>query len=193
MPDFAIAKVDNDKKQILDYANKAIDFDILVTVPTNKGADIIEESGLGDDLGFVPVDKHTLQSKVKENIFVIGDATDAPASKAGSVAHFEADILIENILDYINDKPLSHSFDGHANCFIESGNGKGLLIDFNYEQEPVEGTFPIPGIGPLSLLKETWFNHLGKMAFKWVYWNMLLPARKIPFVTVHMTKKGKKL
>ena len=49
VPDFAIAKVDNDKKQILDYANKAIDFDILVTVPTNKGADIIEESGLGDD------------------------------------------------------------------------------------------------------------------------------------------------
>jgi len=86
---------------------------------------------------------------------------------------------------------MNEEFDGHANCFIETGGGKALLIDFNYDHEPVTGTFPIPGIGPLRLLKESRFNHWGKLAFKWVYWNMLLKARPIPFVTAKMNEAGK--
>jgi sulfide:quinone oxidoreductase len=126
-------------------------------------------------------------------MFVIGDATDVPASKAGSVAHFEAEVLTENILNYINGKPLEEGFDGHANCFIETGNNKGMLIDFNYTQEPVEGTFPIAGVGPMRLLKESVLNHWGKLAFRWIYWNMLLKGIPIPFVKAQMSKKGKKI
>ena len=107
-------------------------------------------------------------------------------------SHFEAEILTENILKYIEGKPLNPKFDGHANCFIETGKGKALLIDFNYDVEPLKGKFPFAGIGPLNLLEESAFNHFGKMAFKWVYWNMLLPARKIPFVTPTMSRAGKK-
>jgi hypothetical protein len=175
-----------------DYCGEVVDFDLLVTIPTNMGDECILRSGFGDDLNYVPTDKNTLQSKVKENIFVIGDATNVPASKAGSVAHFEAEILTENILKYIEGKPLNPEFDGHANCFIETGKGKALLIDFNYDVEPLKGKFPFAGIGPLNLLEESAFNHFGKMAFKWVYWNMLLPARKIPFVTPTMSRAGKK-
>ena len=141
----------------------------------------------------MPTDKHTLQSKEYENIFVIGDATDLPTSKAGSVAHFQGEILTENILNYINRKPLTAHYDGHANCFIESGYNKAFLIDFNYDYEPVSGTFPLPGIGPFSLLKETRVNHLGKMAFKYIYWNMLLKGIPIPTVPAHMKKSGKNL
>jgi hypothetical protein len=65
-------------------------------------------------------------------------------------------------------------FDGHANCFIESGFGKGILIDFNYDTEPLPGKFPLPGIGPFSLLEETEMNHYGKIMFRWMYWNFLL-------------------
>lgn len=191
--DFAIERVDAEGKKIIDYGGKEVGYDLLVTVPTNMGDPLIERSGLGDDLRFVPTDKHTLQSKIYENIFVIGDATDLPTSKAGSVAHFEAEILTENILNYIAGKQMTASFDGHANCFIETGHSKGLLIDFNYETEPVEGTFPIPGIGPLRLLRESRVNHWGKRAFKWIYWNLLLKARKIPFVTPEMQLKGKHL
>jgi sulfide:quinone oxidoreductase len=147
---------------------------------------------MGDDLNFIPTDKHTLRSKDHENIFVIGDATNVPASKAGSVAHFEADILTENIMHYIKGEALQASFDGHSNCFIETGHGKALLIDFNYDHEPVPGTFPIPGIGPLKMLKEKRVNHWGKLAFRWVYWNMLLKGIPIPFVPAHMRKAGKK-
>ena len=163
----------------------------LVTTPTNLGDEMIERSGLGDDMNFVPTNKGPLQSKAHENIFVIGDASNIPASKAGSVAHFEGEILEEDILRFIAGKPLKEEFDGHSNCFVETGNGKAILIDFNYTQEPVEGTFPIPGVAPLKLLKETRMNHMGKLAFRWVYWNMLLKGTHIPFVTTTMSTEGK--
>ncbi|MEZ5007619.1 MAG: FAD/NAD(P)-binding oxidoreductase [Chitinophagales bacterium] len=191
--DFYIEKVDNDRKVIVDYGGKEVPFDLLVTVPTNMGSEIIARSGMGDDLNFVPTDNQTLQSKAYENVFVIGDATDLPASKAGSVAHFEAEILVENILNYMKGEPMTAKFDGHSNCFIETGNGKALVIDFNYEQEPVEGTFPFNKVGPLNLLKESKLNHWGKLAFRQVYWKMILPAKKIPFVGANMSLKGKKI
>ncbi|RTL49864.1 MAG: NAD(P)/FAD-dependent oxidoreductase [Sphingobacteriales bacterium] len=189
--DFAIQEVDNANKKIIDYSGKEVPFDLLVTVPTNKGDELMARSGLGDDLNYVPTNRATLQSKNYENIFVIGDASNIPASKAGSVAHFEAEILTENILRYMKDEPLKEKFDGHANCFIETGNGKALLIDFNYTHEPVEGSFPFPGVGPLRLLKESRMNHMGKLAFRWIYWNMLLKGTHIPFVSATMQEAGK--
>lgn len=189
--DFAIEQVDNENKKIIDYGGREIPFDLLVTVPTNKGDEMIGRSGMGDDLNYVPTNKATLQSVNYKNVFVLGDASNIPASKAGSVAHFEAEILTENIIRYINDQPLKEEFDGHANCFIETGNGKALLIDFNYTHEPVEGTFPFPGLGPLRLLKESRMNHMGKLAFRWVYWNMLLKGTHIPFVSATMSEAGK--
>ena len=191
--DFAIAEVNNETKTIVDYGGKEISFDLLVTVPTNKGDELMERSGLGDELNYVPTHKGTLRSKNFANVFVIGDATDVPASKAGSVAHFEAEILTENILHFVNDEPLTATFDGHANCFIETGNSKALLIDFNYTTEPVEGTFPFAGIGPLQLLKESRMNHWGKLAFRWIYWNVLLKGIAIPFVSSNMSTAGKKI
>ncbi len=190
--DFNIERVDYKNNKIIDYADTAVAYDLLVTVPTNMGDAFIERSGMGDDLNFVPTDKATLQTRAHKNIFAIGDATNLPTSKAGSVAHFEAEILTENILRYIDGKPLKAEFDGHANCFVETGNGKALLIDFNYTHEPVEGTFPFPGVGPLQLLKESRTNHMGKMAFRWVYWNMLIKGVHIPFISAKMSKKGKR-
>ncbi|HAQ69824.1 MAG TPA: oxidoreductase [Flavobacteriales bacterium] len=191
IPDFNLMSVDGEAKTITDYAGKEVSYDILVTVPTNKGSALMERSGIGDELNYIPTDRATLQTKVKENIFAIGDATNIPASKAGSVAHFEGEVLLENVLNYINGVKLKEGFDGHANCFIETGHGKALLIDFNYTHEPVTGSFPFPGVGPLTLLKESRMNHMGKMAFKWIYWNMLITGRHLPFVTTKMQEAGK--
>jgi sulfide:quinone oxidoreductase len=155
------------------------------------GDPMVARSGFGNDLNYVPTDKCTLQSKVADNIFVIGDATDLPASKAGAVAHFEAEVMVENMMHFIEGKPMRFEFDGHSNCFIETGHGKALLIDFNYTHEPVEGSFPLGGFGPLKLLKETRMNHMGKLAFRWVYWNMLLKGVPIPFVPATMSHAGK--
>ncbi len=191
--DFNIARVDNEKHKIVSWDEKEVEFDLLVTVPVNMGAAMVERSGLGDELNYVPTDKHTLQSRQHKNIFVIGDATDVPTSKAGSVAHFEAEVLTENILNFIRGEPLHSRFDGHANCFIESGRNKGFLLDFNYNLEPVPGKFPFPAFGPLTLLGESRLNHWSKRAFKWAYWHLLLKARPIPFVDHNMSLAGKKI
>jgi sulfide:quinone oxidoreductase len=190
--DFNTGRIDNEGKKLVSWDEREVGFDLLVTVPTNKGADYIEKSGLGDELNFVPTDKHTLRSDKYENIFVIGDATNVPASKAGSVAHFESEILTENIIHAMSGEPLGASFDGHANCFIESGGGKAFLIDFNYETEPLEGSFPLPVVGLFSLLKETRVNHVGKLLFRWAYWNLLLKGRELP-MGPDMQMAGKKL
>lgn len=189
--DFYIEKVDNEKNTLVSYDEQEVPFDLLTIVPMNMGAELVSRSGLGDDMNYIPTDKHTLQSKAHKNIFVLGDAADLPTSKAGSVAHFSADIVYENLLSAIDGRPMTASFDGHANCYIETGYGKGALIDFNYETEPLPGTFPLPGIGPFDLLKNTSINHYGKIMFRWIYWHILLKGKELP-VESEMTMAGKR-
>ena len=189
-PDFLVEHIDEERKALVSYDEREVPFDLLVTVPLNKGADFLARSGLGDELNYVPVDRHTFQAKGYDDIFAIGDANDIPTSKAGSVAHFSVEVFVDNFLDHIAGRPMTRSFDGHANCFVESGEGKAMLIDFNYEVEPLPGKFPIPGIGPLSLLDETRTNHLGKRAFEWIYWHVLLPGRPLP-LPADMSMAGK--
>ena len=190
-PDYIIERVDEDAKAIYSYDEREIPFDLLVTVPLNMGADFVGRSGLGDELNFVTVDKGTLQSTKFGNVFALGDATNAPTSKAGAVAHYELDLFPENFLQLIAGKEMTHTFDGHATCFVESGRGKGLLIDFNYDVEPLPGSFPIPVLGPMRLLKETRLNHLGKLGFRFAYWWLLLPGRYLP-ISPYLSMRGKR-
>jgi sulfide:quinone oxidoreductase len=189
--EFNAGEVDGVGGKLISYDGREIDFDLLVTVPLHGGAPYVERSpGLGDALGFVPTDKHTLQTPAKPNVFALGDATDLPTSKAGSVTHFEAEVLAENIVRFLAGRDLEVGFDGHANCFIETGFHKALLIDFNYETEPLPGRFPT-AFG-LPLLRESRLNHLGKLMFQWVYWHALLPGREIPGIGPEMPTAGKK-
>jgi sulfide:quinone oxidoreductase len=189
-PDFYVEHVDTERKVLVSYDEREIPYDLLVTVPVNMGDDVIARSGMGDELNHVPVDRHTFLSRDYDNVFAIGDAADLPTSKAGSVAHFAVDVFAENFPRYVEGLPMLEEFDGHANCFIESGFGKGLLIDFNYDTEPLPGKFPLPGVGPFSLLQETTTNHWGKMMFRWVYWNLLVRGRELP-LPAEMTLYGK--
>ena len=189
--EYSIARVDNDGRTIISWDEDVIPFDVLVTIPTNMGDEAIARSGMGDELNFIPTDRETLQARDYPNIFVIGDATNLPSSKAGSVAHFQSNILLENFLSVNGGRPPRARFDGHANCFIESGFGKGILIDFNYDTEPLPGKFPLPGIGPFSLLEETRMNHYGKVMFRWTYWNFLLRGLDLP-IESNMSMAGKR-
>ncbi len=178
--DFAASQVDGGKRRLTSYDGRELDYDLLVTIPSHSGSELIARSELGDAGGWIPTDHHTLAVKNVVDAYALGDATDLPASKAGAVAHFQADVLTENLLAAIDDRPLPARFDGHANCFIETGHGKAMLIDFNYETEPLPGKFPLPGIGPFSLLEESAVNHWGKLAFKWIYWNVLVAGKELP-------------
>ena len=90
---------------------------------------------------------------------------------------------------YLSGRALGASYDGHANCFIETGFHKAMLIDFNYDVEPLTGHYP--GAVGLPLLKESHLNHLGKLMFQWIYWHSLLPGRNIPGITSQMPLAGK--
>ena len=190
--DFMTMEVDTGRNMLVSYDEREVPYDLLVSVPVNMGADFVERSGLGDELNHVEVDRHTFLADGLDNVFAIGDAANLPTSKAGSVAHYAVDVFVDNFMEHIAGRPMTERFDGHANCFVESGNGKGLLLDFNYDVQPLTGKFPVPGIGPFSLLKETRANHMGKLGFRWIYWNMLLPGRPIP-MKADMSMAGKHL
>jgi len=192
--EFNTGQVDGAAGRINSWDDRQVAFDLLVTIPLHGGSQLIARSpGLGDEIGFVAVDRATLQSGAAPNVFAIGDATNVPTSKAGSVAHFEGETLVANIQRFLRGRELEASFDGHTNCFIETGFHKALLIDFNYETEPVPGVFPEPHVGPLPLLRESRLNHLGKLAFEWIYWHLLLPGHAMPGISAQMQLAGKEL
>ena len=190
--EFNTGEVDGVGGRLVSYDGREEGFDLAVVVPVHSGAPYVGRSpGLGDDLDFVCTDERTLQSKAAPNVFAFGDAADVPISKAGSVTHFQGETLVENVRRFLDDEPLVDGFDGHANCFIETGFNKALLIDFNYDTEPLPGRYPGP-LG-LPLLKESRLNHLGKLMFQWFYWHALLPGRDIPGISADMPSAGKRM
>lgn len=186
--DFYAERVEDDT--IWSFDERDIAFDLLVTVPVNMGAPFVADSGLGDELGHVPVDKETFLATGYENVWALGDAADLPTSKAGSVAHFAVDVFAHNFPRHVAGQPMDEPFDGHANCFVESGDGRAMLIDFNYDTQPLPGKYPVPGVGPFSLMEKTRVNHWGKLAFRWMYWNGLIKGRPMP-VPTEMMMAGK--
>ena len=190
--EFSAGSVDGAKRVLSSWDGRELAYDLLVTIPTNRGAEVIARSGMGNELDYVPTGRHTLRSEQWENVFVIGDATDLPSSKAGSVAHFQSEVLKENLLRAIAGREPVPAWDGHANCFVETGHGKAVLIDFNYDVEPLPGRFPFPAVGPLALLEETEMNHWGKLAFRSVYWNLLLKGADLGAIGPRMAMAGKR-
>lgn len=188
---FALQEVSSEGKYIESFNGEKIDYDMLVIIPTNLGDSIIAESGLDDGSTYVPTDKNTLKALNHKNIYIVGDATNVPTSKAGSVAHYEAEIITHNLLAEISGKEPEPLYDGHSTCFIVSEKGKSYLVDFNYDTEPLFGKYPLPLIGPFSLLKETRMNWRGKLGFEWLYWNVLLPGRKM-LLPPTLTMAGKR-
>jgi sulfide:quinone oxidoreductase len=190
VPEFMVEHVDANAKKIVSYDEQEVPYDLLVSIPLNMGAPVVGKSGLADELNYVQVDKHTFLSTKFANVFALGDAAGVPASKAGSVAHFAVETFGENFVRYVEGQELLPVFDGHANCFIESGHGKGILIDFNYTTEPLPGRYPLPGVGPFTLLEESEANHWGKLMFRWMYWNLLLKGKELPLPAL-MSMAGK--
>jgi len=189
---FMTEKIDPAARKIICYDGREVSYDLLVTVPTNMGSKLIKRSGLGDEMNYVPVDKSGFRSERYGDILVMGDAGSTNWTKAGSVVHFQSEVLDKIILAEIDGKKTDVVFDGHANCFIETGFDRAVVIDYNEQIEPLPGRYPIPVLGPMALLKETRINHWSKLAFEWVYWHWLLRGRPVPFVPALMSMRGKK-
>jgi sulfide:quinone oxidoreductase len=179
-PYFDLAKVNAKEKTIESHKGDKVGYDLLVAIPPNFGDKAITDSGMGDPMGFMQVDNYTLKAENQDRVYVLGDATNVPTSKAGSVAHYMSYTVVENLVREIEGHEALPTFDGHATCFLASGFEKAILLDFNYEVEPLSGKFPFPGMGPFSLLDDTFGNYWGKMMFKWVYWNLMMKGLDLP-------------
>ncbi|WP_243439508.1 NAD(P)/FAD-dependent oxidoreductase [Fundidesulfovibrio soli] len=191
VPNFEIAAVDAERGVVESMKGDEVEFDLMVAIPPNFGSQVIIDSDIGDPMGYLKTDHYTLKSPDYENMYILGDATNVPTSKAGSVTHFEADVLVENLHRDIEGLAPRPEFDGHSNCFIVTGYEKAALIDFNYKVEPLPGKYPFPGVGPFGLLEESYMNYWGKMMFKWVYFNLMLKGKDLP-LEPQMFMAGKK-
>ncbi len=189
-PYFDLARVNAAEKTIESHKGDTVGYDLLVSIPPNMGDKSLIASGVSDPIGYVATDNHTLKAENQDRIYVLGDTTNVPTSKAGSVAHYQAYTLVENLVREIDGHEPLPTFDGHATCFLASGFEKAILLDFNYKVEPLPGKFPFPGIGPFTLLEESLSNHWGKMMFRWVYWNLMMKGLDLP-LEPQMTLAGK--
>ncbi len=160
---FNAETVDTERKVISSMEGEEMPYDLLVLVPPHRGSEVIEESGLGDEQGWIPTDRATLQVKGHQSIYAIGDATDLPVSKSGSAAHFEAKVVAHRLIAAIRGEELDSSestYDGEVMCFLETGYNKATQLVFNYEHPPEP---PRPSL----------YYHMEKQLFNRAYWHIV--------------------
>jgi len=165
---FNVEAIDPDKKQVLSLEGEELPYDLLILVPPHKGQQFLMDSGLAPAPGgWLPTDRHTLLVGDRPNVYALGDATDLPLSKAGSTAHFEAPVVAERISAAVEGRAPAgkHAdYEGKVMCFFEIGDGKGTLLQFDYDHPPKP---PKPN--------QLW--HLGKIVFNKTYWHTVPKGR----------------
>jgi len=165
---FNVEAIDPDKKQVLSLEGEELPYDLLILVPPHKGQQFLMDSSLAPAPGgWLPTDRHTLLVGDRPNVYALGDATDLPLSKAGSTAHFEAPVIAERISAAVEGRAPAgkHAdYEGKVMCFFEIGDGKGTLLQFDYDHPPKP---PKPN--------QLW--HLGKIVFNKTYWHTVPKGR----------------
>jgi sulfide:quinone oxidoreductase len=164
---FNVESVDSLEHTVTSLEGETVTYDMLVLVPPHRGQELIEDSHLGDERGWVPVDKNTLKHVDFSNIWAIGDATNIPISKSGSVAHYEASVAAAEIVAALKSEPApAHVYDGKVMCFLETGHGQATTIRFDYDHPPAS---PQPSR----------FWHWAKVLFNKTYWHTV-PQGRLP-------------
>jgi sulfide:quinone oxidoreductase len=164
---FNVESVDPVAKTVTSLEGETVAYDLLILVPPHRGQQVIEASSLGDERGWVPVDKNTLKHTELADIWAVGDTTNIPISKSGSVAHYEATVAAAEIAAEVKgEAPPTHVYDGKVMCFLETGQGKATTIQFDYDHPPVS---PTPA--------RRW--HWAKALFNKTYWHTV-PQGRLP-------------
>jgi sulfide:quinone oxidoreductase len=133
---FNTESVDPTAHRLISLEGTKLDYDLLVLIPPHRGAQVIVDSGLGDEQDWVPTDRETLESKAAPNIYAIGDATDLPVSKSGAAAHFEAQVVARRIIAAVKGQPSESHYDGQVMCFLETGRNQATQLVFDYTHPP---------------------------------------------------------
>jgi sulfide:quinone oxidoreductase len=165
---FNVEAIDPERKVVQSLEGEELAYELLILVPPHRGQQFLIDSGIAPAPGgWLPTDRATLQVGGRPNVYALGDATDLPLSKAGSTAHFEAPVVTERIVAAIQGREVDHKhgdYLGKVMCFFEIGDGKGTLLQFDYEHPPRP---PKPN--------QLW--HLGKIVFNKTYWHTVPRGR----------------
>jgi len=155
-----VEEIDPGNRVIHTLERESFPFDLAVLVPPHRGSALVEDSGIGDDGGWVPTDPTTLRVRGYERLFALGDATDLPISKAGSTAHFEAPVVVEQIAAAVQGRapdPERVCYEGTVICFLGVGGGRAARLVFDYQ-------------GPRTVRRPSRRWQAARWAFKRAYW-----------------------
>jgi sulfide:quinone oxidoreductase len=160
---FNVESIDTEKREIKSVEGETLKYDLAIVIPPHKGAEVIEKSGIGDEEGWIPTDKYTLNIKSHDDAYAIGDATNIPTSKAGSVADFEASVVVSRIVDDLQGVKPNKVYDGRTICFLVTGIGEGTMLVFDYNNMPNP---PPPSFA----------CYWTKLAYNKLYWSMTVKS-----------------
>ena len=135
-PSFNVESVDPESKVVNSYEGESLKYDLLILVPPHRGQQFLTDSGLADEYGYVDVDRKKMNYGDHDDLFVIGDATNLPITKAGSVAHSEAAYLSSRFASEIEGYPSVQGYDGVISCFAETGMKRGITMYYSHSMEP---------------------------------------------------------
>ncbi|MEA5259527.1 FAD/NAD(P)-binding oxidoreductase [Arcicella aquatica] len=153
---------------------KEMKFDICHAVPPQSAPDFIKNSPLADannPLGYVEINKNTMQHSRFPNVFACGDSVNAPCSKTGAAIRKQVPVVVENLLSFLNNKECGAQYDGYSACPIPTQYGKLMLAEFDYTNTP-KMTFPFDQAVPRWTM---WI--MKKYLLPWLYWNKILKGR----------------
>ena len=153
---FNAEAVDADNETITSMEGTELSYDLLVAIPPHTGSDLIENAGLGED-GWVDVDQHTLEAVGVEDVYAIGDAAQTGVPKAGSAAHYQANVVGQRLASAVRGQPATAVYGGKTVCFIETGMDDATFVEFDYERPP-------------SPSEPTRAMHWSKLAYNESYW-----------------------
>jgi sulfide:quinone oxidoreductase len=179
MPDFPVEEVDVAARRVLGPKGD-LGYDLLVLIPPHLGAEAVLRSGVGDALGYVPVERHLLRLPGYDGVYALGDAAALPTSKTASAAHFQARVVAHNLAGEITGSGVSSRYGGEAVCFILTGFNEALVVGFDYKTKCYQGKAPLPLLGPLHFNRITRFNHAAKLFSRWFYWHLWLRGGDFP-------------
>ncbi|MFQ6106608.1 MAG: hypothetical protein ACE5QF_03345 [Thermoplasmata archaeon] len=161
---FNVESIDPKKKEVSSLEGETVGYDLLIVIPPHSGADVIINSDLGDKGGWIPTDRHSLLAKGHDDIYVVGDATDIPISKADATAHYEGQVVGDNIAARLKGQPPPDNYDGKVTCFCDAGFHRGIMMTFDYENPPV----------PPPLNRR---HYIGKQLINKLYWTLIPKGR----------------
>lgn len=153
---FNLEEVDAENKVIKSLEGTEYEYDLLISIPEHRGMEVIEEHDMGAG-GWIPTDRHQLTMEGYENVYVLGDTTNLPVSKTGSAAHFQAEVVSENISSIIKIGAPVREYKGKVYCFIEAGHDRATYAMFDY-------------LNPPDLKPPNQSMHWFKMSYNQMYW-----------------------